>query len=47
MMRDHPFEGEGIHCKHWSSSNYGNGLTMSSECGYPRDTHPQELEVEG
>lgn len=47
-MRDHPFEGEGIHCKHWSGaadivSEVGT-LTFSSQCGYPRDLHPEESE---
>jgi hypothetical protein len=47
-MRDHVFQGDGIHCKHWSStaqvsSTSGNTLTFSSECGYPRDLHPSEV----
>lgn len=44
-MRDHPFEGDGIHCTHWSSpseTKTSEGtLTFSSQCGYPRDYHPE------
>jgi hypothetical protein len=44
-MRDHYYDGEGEYfCKHWNTPVAGNGLTLSAQCGYPRDLHPQEGE---
>lgn len=43
-MRDHPFEGDEMFCKHWSggSNTTSEGtLTFKSQCGYPRDLHPE------
>ncbi|RLK22667.1 hypothetical protein DER29_0506 [Micromonospora sp. M71_S20] len=43
-MRDHPFEGPGAFCQHWTplaSRNTADGLlSFRSQCGYGRDTHP-------
>lgn len=45
-MRDHPFVGDGIHCKKWSAPHTVGGIdgefTFSSVCGYPRDMHPED-----
>jgi hypothetical protein len=44
VMRDHPFEGLGQYCGHWSggsrSGEFGT-LTMGMRCGWSRETHPR------
>lgn len=39
--RDHIFRGDGPYCKHWSSCDMNNGLSFSSECGWPPNMHPE------
>jgi hypothetical protein len=50
VMRDHPFVGEGPYCEFMGravvrgSAEYGF-WAMSSQCGYPPDTHPMSTPV--
>lgn len=49
MMRDHPFVGDGAHCRAFGGTHLFGHLSvgfvkMSVQCGYPRDLHPGDYQ---